>query len=219
MASTSAPPKLWTFHTSPFAGKVRVAFREKDVPVELLEVHPARRPPRLRELNPLNRVPVLEVDGVALSESSAILEWLEETHPSPALWPAEPDQRALARAAARWVDDALLTNYFLGLRRRAFGVPEGEPPDAGERLLARVPRQWPRLEDALGRHDGPWLMGESFTYADVSGMPLAVRLPQWTEELVPEAETYPRVAAWLAALRARPSAPAVEARGPERLEG
>lgn len=210
--------KLWTFHSSPFAGKVRVALREKDVPVELIEIHPARRPARLRELNPLGRVPVLEVDGVALNESAVILEWLEETHPSPALWPAEPEERALARASARWVDEALLANYFGGLRRKTFGVFADEPEDEGDRLLARLGRQWPRLEAALGRRDGPWLMGEAFTYADVGGMPLAVRLPQWTEQLAPDPGEFPLGAAWLQALRQRPSAPAVEERGPERLE-
>ena len=211
--------KLWSFHTSPFAGKVRVALAEKDVPVELIEIHPARRPARLRELNPLGRVPVLEVDDVALSESAVILEWLEETHPSPALWPADPQQRALARASACWVDEALLTNYFGGLRRKTFGVFADEREDEGDRLLARLGRQWPRLEAALAGRDGPWLMGETFTYADVGGMPLAVRLPQWTEQLAPDPDAFPLSDAWLQALRERPSAPAAEARGPERIEG
>lgn len=211
--------KLWTWHASPFAGKVRVAFREKGVPVELLEIHPVRRPARLRELNPMNRVPVLEVDGVGLYESAAILEWLEETHPDPALWPAETEQRAVARARARWVDEFLLTNYFGGMRRQAYGVLDDEPSDEGERLLARLGRQWSRLDDALARDDGPWLMGEAFTYADIAGMPLAVRLPQWTEQLAPDPDAFPRAAAWLQDLRERPSAAGIEEKGPQRIEG
>ena len=73
-------PRLWSWELSPFAGKVRVAFAEKGVPLDLIEIDPRRR--RLGwELNPTNRVPVLELDGTAVRESTAICEWLEDTHP------------------------------------------------------------------------------------------------------------------------------------------
>jgi glutathione S-transferase len=212
------PLRLWTFRTSPFAGKVRAAFAEKGIGVELVEVHPARRPPRLRELNPLNRVPVLEVDGTAIRESSVILEWLEEVHPDPPLWPADPLERAQARAWARFIDDTLLTNLFLGLRKLAFGRDDGDPEDIVEQLHARVPRQWPRLEAALAATDGPWLTGEDFTYADLTGLPLAVRLPEWTPQLAPDPQEHPLCAAWLQALRERPSAAAIDAAGEKRVE-
>ncbi len=210
--------RLWTFRTSPFAGKVRAAFAEKGIEVELVEIHPARRPERLRELNPLNRVPVLEVDGVALRESSVILEWIEEVYPDPPLWPADPLDRAQARAWERFIDDALLANLFLGLRKLAFGRDEADPEDIVEQLHARVPRQWPRLEAALAATDGPWLMGDDFTYADLTGLPLAVRLPEWAPHLAPDPEAHPLCDAWLAELRARPSAVAIDAAGEKRVE-
>jgi glutathione S-transferase len=210
--------RLWTFRTSPFAGKVRAGFAEKGVEVELMEIHPAKRPPRLKELNPLNRVPVLEVDGIAIRESSIILEWLEDTHPEPALWPADPDRRAEARMWARLIDDAMLANLFLGLRKLAFGKDDVDPEDIVEQLHARVPKQWPRLEAGLAVNDGPWLMGEQFTYADLAGMPLAVRMPEWTPHLMPESHEFPLCTAWLAALRDRPSAAAIDAKGAELVE-
>src|SRR3954451_4975128 len=107
-------PRLWTFMTSPFAGKARAAFAEKGVDVELVEIHPGRRPPRLKELNPLGRVPVLEVDGVAIRESAVVCEWLEETHPDPPLWPADPQLRAWARGWGRYIDDVPAASFFLG---------------------------------------------------------------------------------------------------------
>ena len=117
-------PRLWSWNLSPFAGKVRVAFAEKGVPLDLIEIDPRHRPPRLRELNPTNRVPVLELDGTAVRESTAICEWLEDTHPEPPLWPADPLRRAAARGLLRWVDDELTVNFFLvdaqgGLRARS----------------------------------------------------------------------------------------------------
>lgn len=211
------PPRLWTFRTSPFSGKARAAFAEKGVPVELVEIHPVHRPPQLRELNPVNRVPVLELDGVVLRDSTVICEWLEEAYPEPALWPADPDLRGWARSWAKWLDEAPVRSLFLGLRKMAFGMAPDDPEDIVERLLGRVPQQWPVLEEALGVHEGPWLVGERFTYADLGGLALAVRLPQWRPDLQPDAEEHPRAAAWLAALRDRPSAAAIDAAGAERL--
>ena len=214
-----AAPRLWSFRASPFAGKVRVAFAEKGMEFELVDIHPAKRPARLSELNPLGRVPTLELDdGRALRESAAILEWIEETHPDPPLWPADPAERARARAWARFLDDNVLANFVLGMRKMAFGRADGDPEDIVERMHARMGRQWGRVEAALGEREGPWMCGEQFTYTDVAGMPAAVRLPEWAPHLVPDSSQHPRVGAWLAALRERPSAFAVDQAAPERVE-
>ncbi len=204
--------RLWTFKLSPFAGKARAAFAEKGVPVELAEIHPGKRAARFLALTDPGRVPVLEfTDGRApIRESSIICEWLEETHPEPPLWPAEASVRAWARGWAKWIDDLLVANFFLGMRKLAFGKADGDPDDVVDRLHRQLAKHWPALEGALGEHPGPWLCGEQLTYAELSGMPLAVRLPAWAPHLVPDAETYPAVTAWLEALRSRPSASAID---------
>jgi glutathione S-transferase len=207
------PLRLWTFRQSPFAGKARAAFAEKGIEVELVEIHPTKRPPRLAELNPFNRVPVLEADGLVLRESSVICEWVEDTYAEPPLLPADADRRAFARLWSRTIDDTLVTPYFLGMRKMAFGKADDDPADIVQRLHARVPRGWAALEEALGVHDGPWLAGEQFTLADLSGLALAVRLPEWTPQMQPDANEHPRAAAWLDALRARPSAAAIDQAG------
>jgi glutathione S-transferase len=204
-------PRLWSFRTSPFAGKVRVAFAEKDVDYELVEIHPKRRPPRLKELNVAGRVPTLELEDGAIRESSVIFEWLEETHPEPPLWPASATRRGWARGWAKYVDDTATSDFFLGMRKFAFGLAPDDPEDVVQTLFARVPRRWPTLERALAEHDGPWLAGEQFTYADICAAPLAVRLPEWAPQLQPDPEATPLVAAWLAALRDRPSSVAIDA--------
>lgn len=211
--STNAP-RLWAFEYSPFAGKARAAFVEKGVPFELVEIHPVKRPGRLRELNPLNRVPVLELPDATIRESSIICEWLEETYPDPPLWPASPGQRAAARGWAKYIDDTLTESFFLGMRKLAFGRDEDDPPDITERLHARLARHWVVIEGVLEASGGPWICGELFTYADIGAMPLAVRLPQWKPELLPDS---PHATAWLEALRERPSAAAIEQRGEQRL--
>lgn len=211
-------PVLWTFKTSPFAGKARAAFAEKGVPVELAEIHPVKRPERFLALTAPGRVPVLELgDGrPPIRESSIICEWLEETHPEPPLWPADPALRGWARGQAKFLDDLLLANFFLGMRKLAFGKSEHDPDDVVDRLHRRLAKHWPALEAALGEHPGPWLCGEQLTYAELSGMPLAVRLPVWAPHLAPDPATYPRVDAWLTALRERPSAAMIDAGGEPR---
>jgi glutathione S-transferase len=207
-------PRLWSWNLSPFAGKVRVAAAEKGVEFDLLEIHPVRRPPRLRELNPTNRVPVLEVDGVAIRESTAICEWLDETYPEPPLWPSDPARRAAARGMLRWVDDELTSTYFLSMRKQAFGRDETDPEDIVDRLQRRFVRRFDTLEGLLGHSVAGWLAGsEHPTLADLAAIPLAVRLPQWTPDLEPDADLHPLAAAWFERLRDRPSAAEVDRRG------
>ena len=207
-------PRLWSWNLSPFAGKVRAAFAEKGVELELIEIDPRQRPPRLRELNPTNRVPVLEVDGQAIRESAVICDWLEEAHPEPPLWPSDPTARAVARGLGRWVDDELARNFFLAMRKEAFGVDDTDHPHVVDHLRAALVRSWADAEVLHSRHDGPWLMGgEAPTLADLGAIALAVRLPQWRPDLAPDPGTYPRTDEWLTALRDRPSAAAVKHKG------
>ena len=60
----------------------------------------AHKTPEYLALNPQVMVPALEVDGAILTQSVAILEWLEEAHPEPPLLPAAPLERARVRAMA-----------------------------------------------------------------------------------------------------------------------
>jgi glutathione S-transferase len=212
--------RLWSWQLSPFAGKARVGFAEKGVEVELLEIDPRNRPARLRELNPTARVPVLELingNGAgphAIRESTVICEWLEDIHPEPRFWPADPDARAAGRGLLTFVDEELTRPFFLSMRKEAFGVDDIDHPDVIEHLRQRLGRSWSTLEKLLGRHDGAWLLeGDEPTLADLAAMPLAVRLPQWKPELAPGADQYPLAVAWLERLGQRPSAVEVDRRG------
>jgi glutathione S-transferase len=90
--------KLYYHPLSTFSRRVRIVFAEKEIPHELVVVDMAAR--RHREqpylsLNPYGRVPTLEEDGFVLFESTAILNYLEATRPTPPLAPADPRGRAL----------------------------------------------------------------------------------------------------------------------------
>jgi glutathione S-transferase len=207
-------PRLWSWNLSPFAGKVRIAFAEKGMDVELIEIDPRDRPPRLRELNPTNRVPVLEVGELAIRESTAICEWLEEAQPDPPLWPADGDRRGVARGLLRFVDDELTSNFFLAMRKEAFGLDDADHPEVVSTMRGRLVRRWPVVEELLARFDGPWMVGgDRPTLVDLGTIPLAVRLPAWKPELAPSQTEHPRTTAWLASLREWPTADEVKRKG------
>lgn len=208
-----AAPRLWSWHLSPFAGRVRIAAAVTGTELDLIEIDPEQRPPRLRELNPAGRVPVLEHGDVVVRESSAICDWLQDVRSRGSLWPEDPDRRAAARGLMRWLDDEVTVSFFLSFRREAFGPADGDPPDVVERLRARLLRRWPQLEAELARGGTPWLAGSAEpSLADLSGMPLAVRIPQWGPQLAAPPELT-RVNAWLDALRAHPAVAEVKRRG------
>ncbi|PZV38867.1 maleylacetoacetate isomerase [Mesorhizobium kowhaii] len=86
--------------------RCRIAFGLKHVEYDLRPVHLRRgggeqNTPDYRQLNPQGLVPALETAGLVLTQSLAIVEWLDERYPEPPLLPADSDQRALVRGFAQ----------------------------------------------------------------------------------------------------------------------
>jgi len=97
-------------YSSPYAMSVFVAFEEKSLPYELVTVDLGNRAhfaPDYAATSLTQRVPTLVHDDFALSESSAITEYLDEIFPGTRLYPADPRQRARAQweraSVQRWV--------------------------------------------------------------------------------------------------------------------
>ena len=99
-------PRLYTYFRSGAAQRVRIGLALKGVAYESIPVHLVRNGgehllPAFKAINPQARVPVMELSGgAALAQSSAILEYLEETFPEPPLLPAAPIERAEVRRVA-----------------------------------------------------------------------------------------------------------------------
>jgi maleylacetoacetate isomerase len=96
--------KLYDFHSSSTSFRVRIALNIKGVDVEHvpLDIGDFEKPD-FRDLNPYAGVPVLIDGGVELVQSMAIIEYLEETRPEPALLPKNLDERARVRALSLWI--------------------------------------------------------------------------------------------------------------------
>ncbi|MNM47896.1 Stringent starvation protein A [compost metagenome] len=76
---------------------MRLVLAEKGVSVQLIDVDPARLPPKLAEVNPYGSVPTLVDRDLALYESTVVMEYLEERYPHPPLMPVYPVARGNSR--------------------------------------------------------------------------------------------------------------------------
>jgi maleylpyruvate isomerase len=90
--------RLHDYWRSSAAYRVRIALNLKglsyeQVPVNIAPGADEQLSDAYRSVNPQMRVPTLEVDGVKTGQSMAILEWLEETYPDPAILPSDPESR------------------------------------------------------------------------------------------------------------------------------
>jgi glutathione S-transferase len=106
--------KLYWHPFSVFPRRIRIALREKGIAYEEVVVDlpgGALRGAEFRRLNPFGQVPVLEDGDLVISESIAILEYLEERHPAPPLLPADAASRAAVRQLMLWSGDYLAPEW------------------------------------------------------------------------------------------------------------
>ncbi len=154
--------KLYDYWRSSAAYRLRIALNLKgldytSVPISLHPDHKDHRSESYRALNPQMRVPAIEVDGQVMGQSMAILEWLEETYPEPALLPADPLQRLKARGFADIIacdihplnnvsvlgvlkteyaaDEAAIAAWYADWILRGFSALEAMVPEAGSNYL------------------------------------------------------------------------------------
>lgn len=185
--------------------RCRIALNLKGVeaeyrPVHLLKDGGQQKSPDYAALNPQKLVPTFEVDGKVLTQSPAILEWLEETYPEPPLLPADPVDRAQVRAFCAVIGcdihplqnlrvlqylesefDADRTKKIRWCRRWI-----GDGLAAAEALLADRPRTIFAFGDTPGMAE-VYLMPQLFAAArfgvDVNEMPRLVRIGAACDDL------------------------------------
>jgi len=194
--------KLYWHPFSVFPRRVQIALREKGLAHEEVVVDlpgGALHAPEFRRLNPFGQVPVLEDGGVVLAESVAILEYLEERHPTPALLPGDAAGRGAARQLMLWSGD-----YFAPAWK-AWMAPRFSPQVSPEDPSVRGGRDAMAvhldvLAARLARAD--FLVG-SYSLADVCYAPFVTVLDMLG--LGDLLATRPAVAAWVRRLEARPA--------------
>lgn len=200
------PRTLYYGSGSPYAWKVWLALEHKQLAYELMVLSFDRgetRTPEFLALNPRGKVPVLVDEGVALAESTAIAEYLEERYPERPLLPRDPLARARARRIAIEAD-SWFAEAIRGVRHYVFGRDPASEPEVLAAALQTLGAELARFDGYLGAQD--FLVGD-LSLADFTLYPhlrLLLRFEQRQPAIAVSSAMPPGLAAWQERMAALP---------------
>ena len=160
--------RLFHVPLSTFCRKVRLSLAEKKIEVERVEERYWEQDPDFMRRNPAGKVPVLQLDGIIMSESAAICEYIEETRPEPSLMPSDPVQRLEVRRLVSWFDDKFhdeVTSKLLYERVNKKVMKQGFPDSRNVKDGAKAIKYHIDYMAWLLDHRR-WLAGDVMTLAD-----------------------------------------------------
>ena len=200
------PIKLYHDVPSSNCDRVKIALAEKDLAWEGIWVKLSKREQKSAEhlqRNPYGKIPVLDDNGKILFESCIINEYLDEKYPDPPLQPGDPYLRARGR---------ILVDYVLNYLREPYAALRGEMTkqnlaERDQQVVAEAKKELAvrllYLEEALG--DQLYFIGD-FSLTDINMVPRFPRLEQYG--ILPS-PSLPKLSAWLARMKQRPSVTAI----------
>lgn len=176
--------KLHQTFLSPFPTRVRLVLYAKGIDITFVEpsgIHDAGSKGDYRKINPLGRVPTLELDdGRTLPESEVICEYLEDAFPTPSLRPADPWARAQVRLISRLCDFYLVMAMVplftaSGMSRKRWDLARIDA------ALAEVNTSLEYIEHYVGTEG--YAVGKSLTQADGALAPQLLLAFEWAPKL------------------------------------
>ena len=199
--------ELYNFPASTCSLKVRICLAEKKLEWQDHKLSPGgtdHLTPEYLKMNPNGVVPTLLHDGVAILDSSVIIEYLDEVFPEIKLSPDDPEQRAKMRWWLRYFEEKptsavryptfqkILIRNFNQMSDEEFNAAAEKRPlktDFYKRMgrdgfsereiacaLDDIRQTVERIDSAIKDNGGPWIMGEQYTLADLCVGPLIDRM-------------------------------------------
>jgi maleylacetoacetate isomerase len=189
--------RLYDYWRSSAAYRVRIALHLKGaafetVPVNIMPGTDEQLADQYRAVNPQMRVPAIEVGGQVAGQSLAIIEWIDETMPGPALLPKDPWQRLQARAFADVIacDIHPLNNLSpLAVLRKDFGAGEAQIKHWYQDWILRGFAALESMASELAA--GPFLFGETPGLAEIVLIPQVANARRFETDL----SAFPRLVA------------------------
>jgi maleylpyruvate isomerase len=175
---SAAGLRLYGYWRSSCSWRVRIALNLKGLPYEYVPVHllqdgGQQHSEAHRARNPMRTVPVLELPDASgkpqyLSQSLAILEYLEECHPTPALLPQDPLARARVRMLAEMVNSGIQPLQNLSVMQHV----KGQLAQDDKAWSAHwITRGLTALQQSVQESAGRYCVGDSVSFADVCLIP------------------------------------------------
>ena len=152
-------------------------------------------------LNPQGMVPALQDGDLIVTQSPAILEWLEETHPQPALLPTNANDRAAVRAMAALIGCDIHPLNNLRVLKALRSNFEADQATVDAWAAGWIAPGFDALEALVARHGGAWCFGDAPTLADCYLIPQLYSARRFNMDLSP----WPRLLAIEATAQAHPA--------------
>ncbi len=210
-------PKIYGVILSPFVRKVRVALAEKNIAYELEPVLPFGPREEFLKISPLGKIPVYREGDFTLPDSSAIIAYLEHTHPEPPLYPSRPQERGRSLFLEEYADtrlvESMLAPFVQRIVNKRFLGKEADEERVREALEEKLPPCLDYLESQIDGSDG--IVSEGFSVADIAVASPFVNLAHAGETI--DAGRWPKLASYLERVHGRPSFKAIIAEETDAL--
>lgn len=194
--------KLYNMNLSNFASKTRIAIYEKGLNVEMVDPPGGAGSADYKKVNPLGKIPALEVGGQVIAESEVINEYLEDKYPEKPLLPKDAEGRARVRSVTRF-HDLYLEPPLRAVFPKLFGQPL-EDKFIQEKMID-VAGRLDQLEAMLP--SGQWAASNTFTLADAALAPTIFFMVNFLPAFGAKGplEGHPKLTSWWGRAQEQPS--------------
>ncbi|XP_006864831.1 PREDICTED: maleylacetoacetate isomerase isoform X1 [Chrysochloris asiatica] len=180
----SRKPVLYSYFRSSCSWRVRIALALKGIdyetkPINLVKDGGQQFSEEFRALNPMKQVPALKIDGITIGQSLAIIEYLEETRPSPRLLPQDPKKRASVRMISDLIAGGIQPLQNLSILKQ---VGQENQLTWAQKAISSG---FTALETILQSTAGKYCVGDEVSMADLCLAPQVANAERFKVDLTP----------------------------------